>query len=129
VRQRVVGLGGEVLHLGQIGVGAVAAEVSPQRRVEFLGAVGHHRLQGGQLAHAPLHGTGRTGPEVGAVPGDQSGEFGDAHGSILDSCWWIRSPRLGAVANVRRSKGSLRRFLAELAPFWRFLRASGTAPA
>ena len=27
--------------VGQIGVGAVAAEVSPQRRVEVLGAVGH----------------------------------------------------------------------------------------
>jgi hypothetical protein len=34
VRQRVLGLGGEVLHVGQIGVGAVVAEVSPQRRVE-----------------------------------------------------------------------------------------------
>jgi hypothetical protein len=31
---------------------------------------------------------GRTGPEVGAVPGDQSGEIGGAHGSILGSCWW-----------------------------------------
>ena len=49
------------------------------------------------------HATG-PGPKVGAVPGDQSGEIGGAHGSVLGSCWWIRSPRLGSVASVRRSK-------------------------
>jgi len=70
VRQRVVGLGGEELYVGQIGVGAVAAEVSPQRRVEVLGAVGHHRPQVGQLTLAPVCGTGRTSPEVVAVSGE-----------------------------------------------------------
>src|SRR5262249_10911802 len=64
----------------------------------------HHRPQGGQLAFAPLRGTGRTGPEVGSMPGDQDGEIGGAHGSILSSFWWIRSPRLGSSAKVRRSK-------------------------
>lgn len=66
----MVGLGGEELHVGQVGVGAIAAEVSPQRRVEVLGAFSHHVPQGGQLALTPLSGTGRAGPEVGAVPGE-----------------------------------------------------------
>jgi hypothetical protein len=75
----------------------IAAEVRPQGRVEVLGAVGHHRPQGSQLALAPLRGMGGAGPEVGAVPGDQGGEIGVIHGQSLTAARRVDiSPEWGA---------------------------------
>jgi hypothetical protein len=80
------GVGDEILHVGQVGVGTIAAEVSPQRRVVVFGALGHHRLQGGQLALAPFSRASCPGQEVGPVPGDERGEIGCGHGSNLAGC-------------------------------------------
>jgi HlyD family secretion protein len=43
-----VGVADEILDVGQVGVGTIAAEVGPQRRIKIFGVLGHHRLQGGQ---------------------------------------------------------------------------------
>src|SRR5262249_36172423 len=64
---RMVGLAADELHIGPIRIDAVAAEVRPQRAIELLGVVFHHRPQRYQLLPSPLRPAGRAALEVLAV--------------------------------------------------------------
>src|SRR5262249_27354393 len=61
---RVVSLAADVLHVGPIRIGTVATKVCPQRVIELLTVVFHHRPQPNQLLLSPLCRAGRTALDV-----------------------------------------------------------------
>ncbi len=71
---------GDVFHVDEIGVDAVAAQVLPERIEEILGALGHHRVQGVELSLAPFDRTGLAGEKVFSMPGDQRSKVSSSHG-------------------------------------------------
>src|SRR5262245_31376245 len=76
----MVCIAGDVLHISPIRINTIATQVRPQRSVEFLRAVLHHRPQSNQLAFAPFRWTRGSRPNIFTVTGYEVAEIECAHG-------------------------------------------------